>query len=237
MCLYNCIIQTLYVRIQTIYVHIRLCTYNILGCCIDRQYTYDIRTYFCIVYKHIRAYTDADIPYVCCSYTFVCAFVYVRMCLYNCIIQTLYVRIQTTYVHIRMCTYNILGSRIDHPYTDDIRRILTRYTNIYERIYEHIRKAVFYTNALGRTNIQTHTYTFVCVCIRLNYTNTYVRARRLMMLRYAALCCAPEYWFHAMALPHVYPGWQWQASRITPAETQSARRTWARRSRHHSGEK
>ena len=104
------------------------------------------------------------------------------MCLYNCIIQTLYVRIQTTYVHIRMCTYNILGSRIDHPYTDDIRRILTRYTNIYERTYEHIRKAVFYTNALGRTNIQTHTYTFVCVCIRLNYTNTYVRARRLMQM-------------------------------------------------------
>ena len=132
MCSYNCIIQTLYVHIRTIYVHIRLCTYRILGCCIDLQYTNEIRTYFRILYEHIRTYTDADIPFVCCSYTFVCAFVCVRMCLYNCIIQTLYVRIRTTYVHIRLCTYRILGSRIDIPYTDDIRTYI-------QQIYEHIR--------------------------------------------------------------------------------------------------
>ena len=154
MCLYNCIIQTLYVRIRTIYVHIRLCTYNILGCCIDLQYTYEIRTYFRILYEHIWTYTDADIPYVCCSYTFVCAFVYVRMCLYNCIIQTLYVRIQTTYVHIRMCTYNILDCCIDRQYTNDIR---TYFQDQYEQ----------YTSVYGRIRTVRILFVFVrmCVCI------------------------------------------------------------------------
>ena len=104
--------------------------------------------------NNIQAYTDAYVPSVYCLYSFVCMFVYVRMCLYNCIIQTLYVRIQTTYVHIRMCTYNILDCCIDRQYTYDIR---TYFQDKYEQ----------YTSVYGRIRTVRILFVFVrmCVCI------------------------------------------------------------------------
>jgi hypothetical protein len=180
MCSYICIIQTLYRLIRTIYVHIRLCTYRILGCCINFPYTYNIRTYFQDIYRRYTNVYGHRWPFVCCSYTFVCAFVCVRMCSYICIIQTLYRHIRTIYVHIRLCTYVILGCCIVIPYTYvycTYRRTYTYVSCSYmNRLYRHIRTVVFYTNAQGWANIRTiRTQPYVFVYDRIIQTHTNVQ--------------------------------------------------------------